>query len=205
MRCKTQRFLGWQQQSQRGAGHRNGCNSRNKATAGAGLGLTREVQGKKCKRDLFCFVLKELFHHLSRSSSALSGTECLGKRLVWWHYWGCVFPGSGETCPHAVASPRCRVPALELAPGLSPARFPSLQQGAPHSPERVWEERAGRCSAMGPALAQPQVSGPPSPGTDRAEPPQMEKADAPASYLNESHSALLVLKHAFSQPDPSCP
>lgn len=57
----------------------------------------------------------------------------------------------------------------------------------------------------GPDLSQAWVSGPPSPGTDHVEPPQMQKADTPMAYLNETHSALWVLKHAFSQPDPSCP
>lgn len=46
-----------------------------------GWGLMGRYRGRNVNVICFAF-LKELFHHLSRSSSALSGSERLGKSLV---------------------------------------------------------------------------------------------------------------------------
>lgn len=66
--------------------------------------------------NVICFLfLKELFQHLSRSGSALSGSEHLGRSPVWWWYRSCVFPGSRETSPHSTASPHCGVSGAQTS------------------------------------------------------------------------------------------
>lgn len=89
-------------------------------------------------------LFQELFRHLSTSSSALSGSENLGKSLIWWRYGGCTILGSWETCPHAVASPRCRGSG---APTHSPGG------GQEPSTEIPWRCRvlqgSGSCSDAG--------------------------------------------------------
>ena len=102
--------------------------------------LTGRYGGRNVNVIFFAF-LKEPFRHLSRSSSALSGSERLGKSLVWWRYRGCTFPGSWETCPHAIANPRCRVSGAQTSsprggqePGMEiPQRCRLLQGSGPCS------------------------------------------------------------------------
>lgn len=96
-------------------GDRNECNSQNKATATAGLGFSWRYRGRNVNMNCFA-SLKDIFSHLSRSSSALSGSEHLGKSLVWGHYRRCKFPSSWETYPYAVANPCCRCWDLRALP-----------------------------------------------------------------------------------------
>lgn len=105
--------------------------------------LTGRYKGRNVNVICFAF-LKELFRHLSRSSSALSGSERLGKSLVWWRYRGCMLPGSWETCPHALANPRCRVSGAQTS---SPR---GGQEPGMEIPQRCRVLRgSGPCSAPG--------------------------------------------------------
>lgn len=166
-----------------------------------------------------------------------------------------MFPGSRETSPLSIASPRCGVsgaqtsspwsarspawrslqeqggsshtsfvlqgpilwqnwgrmqllpptlwPWLEPAHELPPPEFPAQLQGTSHSKKHL--EGEGREMLGGGTRQAAGMITAPSPGPEHAGCPWMQKADTPVSSLNETHSALLGFKYAFSQPDPSCP